>query len=358
MKITEIECLVIDGEYPYVIIETDEGITGIGECFRRSPWVTKSAVDTIFRDAILSMDPSNYEEIWDVLYNIASTCGPYGSLLTAISGIDTAVWDINLKREGVPLHKKLGKKIKKSIPIYASSMKRDMSPEEEADRASFFYEEGFLFYKMHSAYPEEVDSPRDKTLKTVEAIRNKLDNNIEIMVDVNGGYSVNKAIEVGHELEKLEVFQFEQPVHVTDLEGLKRVTGSLSIPIASGECCYTVQDFKNLIEKGNPDILQPDVIKTGGITEFRKIISFLNKKEIMIHNTQPLISTAIHLHFLSINNSIKFPLEYNIEQNSLINNPITKNSLNIESGNILVPDDNSFGLDFDISIMKKRAKII
>ena len=258
----------------------------------------------------------------------------------------------------MPLHKKLGKKINNSIPIYASSMKRDMSPEEEADRASFFYEEGFLFYKMHSAYPEEVDSPRDKTLKTVEAIRNKLDNNIEIMVDVNGGYSVNKAIEVGHELEKLEVFQFEQPVHVTDLEGLKRVTGSLSIPIASGECCYTVQDFKNLIEKGNPDILQPDVIKTGGITEFRKIISFLNKKEIMIHNTQPLISTAIHLHFLSINNSIKFPLEYNIEQNSLINNPITKNSLNIESGNILVPDDNSFGLDFDISIMKKRAKII
>ena len=115
MKITEIECLVIDGEYPYVIIETDEGITGIGECFRRSPWDTKSAVDTIFRDAILSMDPTNYEEIWDILYNIASTCGPYGSLLTAISGIDTAVWDINLKREGVPLHKKLGKKIKNSI---------------------------------------------------------------------------------------------------------------------------------------------------------------------------------------------------------------------------------------------------
>jgi len=64
------------------------------------------------------------------------------------------------------------------------------------------------------------------------------------------------------------------------------------------------------------------------------------------------------LHFLSINNSIKFPLEYNIEQNSLIDNPITKNSLNIKSGNILVPDDNSFGIDFDINIMKDRAKKI
>ena len=102
---------------------------------------------------------------------------------------------------------------------------------------------------MHSAYPEEIDSPRDKTLKTVEAIRKKLDKNIEIMVDVNGAYSVGKAIEIGHELEKFEVFQFEQPVHVTDLEGLKRVAETLSIPIASGECCYTVQDFKNLIER-------------------------------------------------------------------------------------------------------------
>ena len=104
--------------------------------------------------------------------------------------------------------------------------------------------------------------------------------------------------------------------------------------------------------------MQPDVIKTGGITEFKKIMSYLGKREIMIHNTQPLISTAIHLHFLSINNSIKFPLEYNIEQNSLIDNPITKNSLNIKSGNILVPDGNSFGIDFDINIMKDRAKKI
>ena len=358
MKITEVECLVIDGVYPYVILETDEGITGVGESFRRSPWVTKAAVETIFKEILLNKDPLNYQEIWELLYNAASTCGPYGSLLTAISGIDTAIWDINLKKESLPLHKKLGKKVKNHIPIYASSMRRDMSPEEEADRASSFYEEGFKFYKMHSAYPEEIDSPRDKTLKTVEAIRKKLDKNIEIMVDVNGAYSVGKAIDIGHELEKFEVFQFEQPVHVTDLEGLKRVAETLSIPIASGECCYTVQDFKNLIEKGNPDILQPDVIKTGGITEFKKIMSYLGKREIMIHNTQPLISTAIHLHFLSINNSIKFPLEYNIEQNSLIDNPITKNSLNIKSGNILVPDGNSFGIDFDINIMKDRAKKI
>jgi len=356
MKIINVECLVVDGLYPYVILETDSGISGVGECFRRAPWVTKAAIETIFKDLVINKDPSDYEDIWGALYEVASVCGPYGSLLTAISGIDTAIWDLNLKAEGTPLYKKLGNKINNTIPVYASSMKRDLSPEEEAERASFFFEKGFKFYKMHSAYPEETDSPRDRTLKTVEAIRRKLDKKIEIMVDVNGAYSVKKAIEVGRELEKFEVFQFEQPVHVTDLEGLKHVTENLSIPIASGECCYTVQDFKNLIEKGNPDILQPDVIKTGGITEFKKIMSYLGKREIMIHNTQPLISTAIHLHFLATNNSLNFPLEYNIENNSLVDNPITLNSLNINNGEIEVPDGLSFGLSFNVKEMRKRSK--
>ncbi len=357
MKITNIECLVIDGLYPYVILETDSGINGIGECFRRAPWVTKSAVETIFKDLLINKNPLNFVNIWKTLFEAASVCGPYGTLLPAISGIDTALWDLNLKVEGIPLHKKLGTKLKNTIPIYASSMKRELSPEEEADRAESFFEKGYRFYKMHSAYPDEIDSPRDRTLKHVEAIRKKLGKKIEIMVDVNGAYSIKKAIEIGHELEKFEVFQFEQPVHVLDLKGLKYVAENLSIPVASGECCFTVKDFSALKEKGSPDIFQPDVIKTGGITEFIKIISYLKNDTIMIHNTQPLISTAIHLHFISTNNFLNLPLEYNIEKNSLVDNPITVNTLNIKNGEIQVPEGVSFGLNFDIEEMKKRDQI-
>jgi len=102
--------------------------------------------------------------------------------------------------------------------------------------------------------------------------------------------------------------------------------------------------------------MQPDVIKTGGITEFVKIISFLKNEDVMIHNTQPLISTAIHLHFLATNNSLNFPLEYNIENNSLVDNPITLNSLNINNGEIEVPDGFSFGLSFNVKEMRKRSK--
>jgi len=357
MKITNVECFIIDETYPYVIIETDEGLTGIGECFRRAPFITKSAVETIYKDILIGLNPFEISIIWSKLFNVSSVTGPYGSLLTAVSGIDTALWDIKLKYNELPLSDQFGGKKKKLIDIYASSMKRDMSPEEEAERALSFYEQGFKYYKMHSAFPEEIDSPRDNTLKTVAAIRKLLGDKIEIMVDVNGAYSLKKAIEIGKELENYNVFQFEQPVHVTMLEEMKILSNELSIKISSGECCYTVPDFVNLIEKGSPDIIQPDAIKTGGITEFLKISTELLKRnqKIMIHNTQPLISTSVHMNFLCANPNIELPLEYNIEPNSLIENPITSEYFKIQSGKIEVPDKVSFGLDFDINEMKNRS---
>jgi len=357
MKITNVECFIIDETYPYVIIETDEGLTGIGECFRRAPFITKSAVETIYKDILIGLNPFEISIIWSKLFNVSSVTGPYGSLLTAVSGIDTALWDIKLKYNELPLSDQFGGKKKKLIDIYASSMRRDMSPEEEAERALSFYEQGFKYYKMHSAFPEEIDSPRDNTLKTVAAIRKLLGDKIEIMVDVNGAYSLKKAIEIGKELENYNVFQFEQPVHVTMLEEMKILSNELSIKISSGECCYTVPDFVNLIEKGSPDIIQPDAIKTGGITEFLKISTELLKRDqiIMIHNTQPLISTSIHMNFLCANPNIELPLEYNIEPNSLIENPITSEYFKIQSGKIEVPDKVSFGLDFDINEMKNRS---
>ena len=357
MKIINVECLIIDKSFPYVLIETDEGISGIGECFRRAPLITKATIDYLYKDILIGLNPEEISYIWNILFNASSVTGPYGSLLTALSGVDTALWDIKLKKDNLSLSDAFGGKKKKFIDLYASSMRRDMEPEEEAERALYFFEKGFKFYKMHSAFPEEIDSPRDNTLKTVAAIRKILDNKIQIMVDVNGAYSLNKALEVGKELENFDVFQFEQPVHVTMLDEMKVLQEELQINISSGECCYTVPDFINLIEKCSPDIIQPDAIKTGGITEFLKISSELisRNQTIMIHNTQPLISTSIHMNFLSANPKLNLPLEYNIEKNSLLENPIVSENFKISEGRIEVPGKKSFGLEFNLSEMKNRS---
>ena len=357
MKIIKVECLIIDNLYPYVVIQTDEGITGFGECFRRAPFITKTAIETLYEDILIGMDPLEISIIWDKLFNASSVAGPYGSLLTAVSGIDTALWDIKLKEKKSSLSEEFGGKQKNFIDLYASSMRRDMEPMEEAERAQFFYEKGFKYYKMHSAFPEEIDSPNDKTLMTVAAIRKLLGDKIDIMVDVNGAYSLEKALEVGKELQNFNVFQFEQPVHVTMLDEMNIIQNELEINISSGECCYTVPDFIELIEKSSPDIIQPDAIKTGGITEFNKIVSELisRNQTIMIHNTQPLISTSIHMNFLSANPNLKLPLEYNIEPNSLLDNPIVDENFNIIEGQIEIPEKVSFGLDFNLDEMKKRS---
>ena len=108
MKITNVECLIIDKNFPYVIVETDEGITGVGECFRRAPFITKSAVDYIYRDILIGLDPEKISDIWNKLFNASSVTGPYGSLLTSVSGIDTALWDIKLKKSNQSLSEAFG----------------------------------------------------------------------------------------------------------------------------------------------------------------------------------------------------------------------------------------------------------
>ncbi len=117
MKIIKVECLVIDNLYPYVVIQTDEGITGFGECFRRAPFVTKAAIETLYEDILIGMDPLEISIIWDKLFNASSVTGPYGSLLTAVSGIDTALWDIKLKEKKSSLSEEFGGKQKNFIDL-------------------------------------------------------------------------------------------------------------------------------------------------------------------------------------------------------------------------------------------------
>ena len=120
MKITNVECLIIDKNFPYVIVETDEGITGVGECFRRAPFITKSAVDFIYKDILIGLDPEKISDIWNKLFNASSVTGPYGSLLTSVSGIDTALWDIKLKKSNQSLCDSFGGIKIYLIAIYAS----------------------------------------------------------------------------------------------------------------------------------------------------------------------------------------------------------------------------------------------
>ena len=360
MKVTDVECLVLDGDYPFVIISTDEGITGYGECFRRSPEVSRAAIDTVFRPLVIGKDPFQTEAIFDLMLKAGSVSGPPGALLTAASGIDIALWDIKGKALNVPIYELLGgmRPGREKIRVYASSLLRDLSPVDEAKRAAGFQERGFTGYKMHSAVPGAIDHPADQTVESVREMRAATGDQFDILVDVNSAYSVHHAIEIGKQLEDYGVFHFEEPVALHDLAGMAKVADALTIPIASGENAYNRWMIRDLIVNGRPDIVQPDVVKIGGISELIKVGNVANAFGVpmTVHNTQPIISTAAHLHWIATRNDVPYAQEYNIEPVSIRDDrPILKTPLDVVDGHITVPTGPGLGLEFDEDEIRRWA---
>jgi L-alanine-DL-glutamate epimerase-like enolase superfamily enzyme len=358
MKITSVECLVLDDEYPYVILHTDEGLTGFGECFRRAPYVSKVTIETLFAPLVIGKSPFDSAEIWDEMLKAGSVAGPTGALLTAAAGVDLALWDLKGKALNTPIYNLIGGKRRDKIKVYASSLARGMAPNEEARRVAYFRGQGFSAYKMHSAIAGKIDDPADQTIETVKAIRKEVGYETDVLVDVNGAYSVHHAIEIGRQLQDLGVFHFEEPVHVRNLAGLAAIGDALDMPVASGENAFTRWDHLELIRHGRPDIVQPDVVKVGGITEFLRIEAVLTAHDatMTIHNTQPYGSTAAHAHLIAPSNNFPYAQEYNIEEVGIRDrDSILDTPYEVEGGFIRIPDGPGLGLDYNLERMRERS---
>ena len=359
MKITDVECLVLDRQFPFVRVYTDEGLVGIGECFRRQPQVVKTLVDTTLKPVLLGKDPVDTEVRWREMVAAGSASDMGGAVYCAIAGLDIALWDLKGKALGVPIYKLLGGKARDKVRMYASSMRRDMTPAEEAKRAVSFVDAGYSAYKLHSAVPGAIDHPADQTIDTVREVRAAVGDDIEILVDVNGAFSTHHALEIGRALEDLGVFHFEEPRPHYDLEGLAAIADTLDIPIASGEMIYTHWEYRDLMLRGRIDIVQPDIVKVPGFTEFQRIAALASAfgKPITVHNTQPTISTVAHLHACAAYANIPYAQEYNIEPTSIRDEwPILKEPLQVNYGYLDVPEGPGLGVELDEDVVQKLAE--
>ena len=359
MKITDVECLVLDQDFPFVRIHTDEGITGIGECFRRRPEITKMLVEEVLKPALIGKDPTDTAVRFKDMMRAGSAIEMGGLVFCAISGLDIAMWDIAGKALNVPIWKLLGGKHRDMIPVYASSMRRDLTPLAEGRRAAGLVEQGYSAYKLHSALPGAIDQPSDETIPTVTEVRAAVGDDVDILVDVNGSYSVHHSIEIGKALEDLGVFHFEEPRPAHDLEGLAQIADALTIPIASGEMIYTHHQYRDLILQGKVDIIQPDIVKVPGFTEFQKIDALASAfgVPITVHNTQPILSTVAHLHFCAASSMVPYQQEYNIEPISIRDEwPVLKEPLQVIDGHIAVPNGPGLGVELDDEVLKTLSE--
>ena len=359
MKITGVECLVLDRQFPIVRVYTDEGLVRIGECFRRRPEVTKVFVDTVLKPILMDKDPLDTGVRWAEMVRASSAVDLGGALFIGIAGIDIALWDIKGEALDLPIYRLLGGKVRDRVRMYASSLRRDLSPVEEARRAASFAEAGYTAYKLHGAVPGAIDDPADHTVDTVREIRAAVGDGFEILVDVNGAYSVHHAMEIGKALESLGVFHFEEPRPHYDLEGLAAIADALTIPIASGENMFTHWQYRDLILRGKVDIIQPNIVKAGGFTELARIgvLASAFGKPITVNNTQPTIKTAAHLHFCISNSNAVYAQEYNIEPISIRDDsPILKTPLEVVDGYMRVPEGPGLGIELDDQMVKKLAE--
>jgi galactonate dehydratase len=303
MKITEIKTFVIDcfrTNWVFVKVYTDEGISGIGEGtleYKENALV--GAVKDL-EHALIGKDPFNTEWIWHENYRDAYWRG--GSvLMSALSAVDMALWDIKGKALSAPVWKLIGGKCREAVPCYANCwFAGAKEPLEFAEKAVAAVEKGFKglkwdpFGKNYRQLPPEDFK---KALKCVEKVKEATDGRAEILIECHGRFDMPTALRLCNALEEFDPYWVEEPLIPDTMRALADLRSRVRVPIAFGERLYTSQQIMEAVEGEVCDYLQPDSSHAGGITEMKKIAGICDARHIPFcaHNPSGPVANAVTL---------------------------------------------------------------
>jgi D-galactarolactone cycloisomerase len=285
-----------------VCIETDDGITGWGECFGPGniALANKFIIENVISPIVIGEDPINREKIWHKVYNLLRDSGQKGMPVQALSGLDIALWDILGKKAKLPLYQLLGGKCNAEIAVYGYGMMLQNKPLKELialfqDEAKQIKSKNFKAMKMKVGLGPKED------LELVTAVRKVIGDDYKLMVDANHAYNTSDALYVGKGLDDLGVYWFEEPIAPEDYEGYKELKNKLKTNIAGGEAEFTKWGWSHLIQNRCIDIAQPEVCGLGGITEYLKIVAMAQANFIPVvnHVWGSALSIAVNLHLLT-----------------------------------------------------------
>ena len=284
-----------------VEIETDEGITGWGECFGPGniALANKFIIEKVIQPLIKGENPTNKEYIWHKIYNSLRDSGQKGMPIQALSGIDIALWDILSKKANLPLYQLLGGKCNNQIPVYGYGMMLQKKSVEQLIEL-FQKEAKEIKAKNFKAMKMKIGIGPKDDLKLVKAVREAVGDDYKLMVDANHAYNLSDALYVGKGLDEMNIYWFEEPVAPEDYEGYKELKEKLKTNIAGGEAEFTKYGWNQLIKNRCVDIAQPEVCGLGGITEYLKISALAQSNFIPIinHVWGSALSVAVNLHLL------------------------------------------------------------
>ncbi|MGN7884132.1 mandelate racemase/muconate lactonizing enzyme family protein [Ensifer sp. 22460] len=333
-----------------VEIECDDGTVGWGECL--GPARPNAAVVAAYSPWLIGQDPRQTEKLWAILYNALRDQGQRGLAITALSGIDIALWDIKGKHHGASVSMLLGGRWRESVRAYATgSFKRD-GVDRVSDNAMEMAErraQGFHACKI------KIGFSIDEDLRVIRAVREAIGDEMRLMIDANHGYTVTEAIRLGKAAADYDIDWFEEPVVPEQLSAYCEVRAGQPIPVAGGETWHTRYGMWPAIESRAVDILQPDLCGCGGFSEMAKIASLatLHGVRIVPHVWGTGVHLAAALQFMAAMtpdpvrvNPIEPIMEFDRTENPF-RQAVLKTPIEAVNGVVAIPDAPGLGIEID-----------
>ena len=370
MKITEVKTaearVNVDGRpryrYHYVRIYTDEGIYGTGEA---------SHVDGGWRGSTQSMagqligkDPRDVDACFEgIRRSYIFRGGMSGLGISALTGLEIALWDLAGKAQGVPVYRLLGGKFRDRVRLYVDSAHSDYQKRAEDVRAN-----GFTAIKFDiddASNPHKIDpwnwsvTPGELEIMVEQAhqIREAVGPHMDLAIDLHGRYDATAGMKVAQAVEDLNLMWLEEPVPPENIDALARITESTKTPICSGENAYLRHGFRDMIEKQAVDIIMPDISKCGGLSECRKIANMAETYYIPFapHNNSSALSTVGDAHVCaSVPNFLA--LEFHRYDDPTWNDVVVSSEPVIQQGHVVLNDEPGLGVELNEEYLQNQLE--
>ena len=353
MKVTDVKAFVVDcfrTNWVFVKIYTDEGICGVGEgTLEYKEKAFLGALEHI-KEYLVGQDPRDIEKHWHGIYRDAYwRGGPV--LMSALSAVECALWDILGKSLNVPVYQLLGGKYHDKVRIYVNGwFAGAKEPEEFAEKAKIAVQRGVTAMKWDpfgKSYLQISNADLDKALRNVAAVREAVGNSVDLLIEGHGRFDVPTGIKIAKELEQFKPMFFEEPTPPDNVDALKAVRDKSPVAISAGERLYSRWDYRKLFDIRAADYIQPDISHAGGISELKKIAAEAETRYIPFapHNPSGPVANAATLQLAAAcpNFCILEIMYSDVEWRK----DVTNESLEYKDGYITIPDKPGLGIEIN-----------
>ncbi|MBT5709557.1 galactonate dehydratase [Candidatus Poribacteria bacterium] len=350
MKITDVRTIPVD-RYLFVQVDTDEGITGLGES---GAWgyleASEKAVET-FRRHLIGEDPLRIEHHWQCLYRWSHFRG--AAIMGALSAIDIALWDIAGKHFGVPAYQLLGGKCRDKARVYyhvfgstTEQLVQGCVDAKEMGFTAVGHLTPFLdaprnvpYFKTHAAKMRDA-------IDTVGQYRDAVGNDVDLCIEIHRRLTPTEAVVLARGIEQFHPFFYEDPTLPDKLDVMAEIADKIHIPIATGERIHTIYEFEMLLSRGAVQYIRPDVCMAGGLTHSKKIAALAEARHVGVvpHNPLSPVSTAACIQLAACIPNFALQ-EYPTGEDRPPKSEIVKTTLTAEDGFLIIPDAPGIGVE-------------